>query len=390
MKFLVIGDSSSMHIYNYVKTVLLPGGHQVNLLTLSTQPVRKSYMQFYRENGVSVYSLAERGYKGLNKTSLPYRILNLWRKTRLMKSVPQVDVCHIHSVYKTSLMLVLKNRSKFKNLILSYWGSDICDTSEAVLDLREKCFQFADAITVTVEQTLNDFRQIHGNKYDDKLSICRFATDGLNCIKSIADNSSRDDCREAYNVPKGKIVVTCGYSATPEQHQDKILEELVKLPKELREKIFAVVPMQYGRNNQQYINRVEELCAGADFDCLILRDFVPFEMSAKLAVITDIYLHMRDTDAFSNALKEHVFAGSEIIMGEWLRYIELEKMGADFVSVASFEEMRESLKAKLVSYELKSEINTFMPIYDLYSTENIVKQWNKIIDFAVNKGKECL
>lgn len=390
MRFLVVGDASSMHIYNYIKTVLLPEGHKVGVLTLSTQPIRENFLQFYKENGVEVYSLAEKGYKGLNNTSLPYRILNLWRKTRLMKSVPQTDVCHVHSVYKTSLMLVLKNKRKFKKLILSYWGSDIRDKSEATLELREKCFDIADAITVTVEQTLNDFREIHGNKYDDKLSICRFATDGLNCIKTISEECTRAQCREAYNVPEGKIVVTCGYSATPEQHQDTILEELIKLPAELRQKIYAIVPMQYGRNNKQYIDRVEELCDRADFDTKILSEFVPFEMSAKLAIATDVYLHMRDTDAFSNALKEHVFAGSEIIMGDWLRYIELEKMGADFVGVSSFDEMREKLETKLREYKTKDEINLFNPIFNLYSTESIIEQWKAVIDFAVNNGKENL
>lgn len=390
MRFLVVGDSSSMHIYNYIKTVLLPAGHQVGVLTLSTQPIRESFLQFYKENGVAVYSLAEKGYKGLNNTSLPCRVLNLWRKSRLMKSVPQTDVCHVHSVYKTSLMLVLKNKHKFRKLILSYWGSDIRDKSESTLELREKCFDIADAVTVTVEQTLNDFREIHGNKYDDKLSVCRFATDGLNCINSISQSNTREDCRAAYGIPDNKIVVTCGYSATSEQHQDKILEELMKLSDELRQKIYAIVPMQYGRNNKQYIDRVEELCHKADFDTKILSEFVPFEMSAKLAIATDIYLHMRDTDAFSNALKEHVFAGSEIIMGDWLKYIELENMNADFVGVSSFEEMRKSLEAKLMSYELKDNINLFMPIYELYSTENIVKQWERVIDFALNNGKENL
>ena len=68
--------------------------------------------------------------------------------------------------------------------------------------------------------------------------------------------------------------------------------------------------MQYGRmNDTDYINAVKQEQERADFDCIILKDFVPFEMSAKLAIATDIYLHLRDTDAFSNALKEHVYGG---------------------------------------------------------------------------------
>lgn len=383
MKYLVIGDSNSMHIFNFVKTFLIPRGYEIHLLTLSTQRVREEYRQFYKENNVTLHSVAEKGYKGLNKTDRVHRLLNLWRKTRLMKEIPCVDVCHVHSVYKTSLAMLLQNKNKFKKLILSYWGSDIRDKSEAVLELREKCFDIADAITVTVEQTLNDFREIHGNKFDHKLSICRFATDGLNCIKGLSESVSREDCRKSYNVPDSKIVVTCGYSATPEQRQDKILEQLIKLPEDLKSRIYAVVPMQYGRSNQQYIDRVESLAQASGFPCLVLEDYVPFEMSAKLAVATDIYLHMRDTDAFSNALKEHVFAGSEIIMGNWLKYIELEKMGADFIGVDSFDEMRNELENKLKSYNSKENINLFMPIYDLYSTESIIKQWGRVVDFVL-------
>ena len=226
MKYLVIGDSNSMHIFNFVKTFLMPRGYEIHLLTLSTQRVREEYRRFYKENNITLHSVAEKGYKGLDKTDRVHRLLNLWRKSRLMKDVPCVDVCHIHSVYKTSVAMVLRNKKKFKKLILSYWGGDVEDKNPEVLKLREQAFPIADAITVTVEQTLNDFREIHGNKYDDKLNICRFATDGLNCIKGLSESVSRDDCRNAYNVPDGKIVVTCGYSATSEQHQDVILEEV--------------------------------------------------------------------------------------------------------------------------------------------------------------------
>ncbi len=390
MKYLVIGDSNSMHIFNFVKTFLMPRGYEIHLLTLSTQRVREEYRQFYKDNNITLHSVAEKGYKGLDKTNRVYRLLNLWRKMRLMKAVPYMDVCHIQSVYKTSIGMVLRNKKKFKKLILSYWGGDVEDKNPEVLKLREQAFPLADAITVTVEQTLNDFREIHGNTYDNKLSICRFATDGLNCIKGLSESISREDCRKSYDVPDSKIVVTCGYSATREQHQDQILEELQKMPDELKEKIFAIVPMQYGPNDPEYFSKVEKAKENADFSCVILKDYVPFEMSAKLAMATDIYLHMRDTDAFSNALKEHVFAGSEIIMGNWLKYIELEKMGANFIGVDTFDEMRTVLEEKLKTYKLKDNINLFNPIYDLYSTESIIEQWGKVVDFAIGNGKESL
>lgn len=385
MKYLVVGDSNSMHIYNFVKTVLLPMGFEVHLLTLSTSPVREEYRDFYKENGVVLHSVCEKNYKGLNKTDRFHRILNLRRKMRLMADVPTVDVCHVHSVYKTSLALVFKNKRKFKKLILSYWGSDIRDRSETVLKLRENCFDIADVITVTVEQTRRDFCEIHGDKYNDKLRICRFATDGLDCINSLSKRFTREQCRESYNIPSGKICVTCGYSATPEQHQDEILKMLQKLPEELRQKMYVIVPMQYGRSNEAYIQNVKKEKDKCDFDCVVLEEYVPFEMSAKLAIATDIYLHLRDTDAFSNALKEHVYACSDIIMGDWLKYIELEQMGAPFVQVSSIDEVESILGKKLATFKISDKTNLFEPIYQLYSTDNIMNQWKVVIDFALQK-----
>lgn len=388
MRYLVIGDSNSMHIYNFVKTVLLPMGFEVHLLTLSILPLRDEYRSFYIENNVTIHSVFEKNYKGLNKTDRIHRILNLLRKIWLMHDVPKVDICHVQSVYITSLMMVLLNRRKFKRLILSYWGGDIEDRSEFLVKTRAKCFEFCDAITVTVQQTLNEFRELYGNKYDEKLHICRFATNGLNCINELSKKVTREDCRAAYNIPKDKICITCGYSAYAEQHQEQCLEEIQKLPEELRKKIFAIVPMQYGRFDEAYIKRVEETKEKCDFDCVVLDEYVPFEMSAKLAIATDIYLHLRDTDAFSNALKEHIYAGSRVITGEWLKYIELEQMNAPFESISSISDLSSVLENKIKVFKISDEIDLFKPIYDMYSTENIINQWKSIINFASEQKRQ--
>lgn len=385
MRYLVIGDANSMHIYNFTKNFLIPNGYEVHLLTLSTERVKESYRNFYRENGVFLHSIAEKGYKGLDKKTRFWRVINLLRKMRLMKDVPSVDVCHIHSVYKTSVLMALNNKKKYDKLILSYWGGDLLERSSKALKIINKGLEVCDVITVTVKQSFNIFQELYGNMYDNKLYVCRFATVGLECINKLSKTTSRDECRQCYNIPKDKICITCGYSAYREQHQERCIEEINKLPKELKGKLFVIVPMQYGRmHDKEYFARVEAEKEKADFDCVILKEFVPFEMSAKLAIATDIYLHLRDTDAFSNALKEHVYAGSQIIKGDWLKYIELEEMNANVTSIDDFDSLNEVIKDKLMNYKIPKEINLFDPIYDLYATENIVKAWQDVIDFAIN------
>ena len=384
MRYLVIGDANSMHIFNFTKTVLLPLKYEVHLLTLSVEPIRETYRTFYREHGVTVHSVAEKCYRNLEKKDRIHRLLNLIRKFKLMNDVPKVDICHVQSVYKTSLMMVLCNREKFDKLILSYWGGDIEDKSKFVVKLREKCFKFANAITVTVKQNYNKFREMYGDRYDDKLTICRFATEGLQCIHDISLKQTRESCRKTYGIPEGKICITCGYSAYAEQHQEYCLQEINKLDEKFKEKLFVIVPMQYGRYDNIYIEKVHNIAQKCTFECKILEEFVPFEISAQLALATDIYIHVRDTDAFSNALKEHVYAGSFVIKGDWLQYFELDEMNASIDSIASLSELKKKLTNVLETFSISNEYNLFPPIYELYSTSAIAEQWDAVIRSVVN------
>lgn len=380
MKYLIIGDANSMHIYNYVKNVLLPNGYSVYLMTLSVQPIRKEYMDFYRLNNVKVFSVAYQGYKDLDKNDIYHRVKNLLRKYRLAKSIPDCDICHIHSVYKTSLRIYLKNRKKFKKVILSYWGGDIEDKNEKVIRLREKCFEYADAITVTVQQTYDEFIKIYGHSYDKKISVCRFATEGLECILKLSKGSTREKCREFYDIGSDQICVTCGYSAYAAQHQDLCLNLLNKLPSETKKKLHVIVPMQYGRFDASYIESVQKAAESCDFKCTILDKFLPFEDSVKLPIATDIYIHVRDTDAFSNALKEHVFAKSKVVIGSWLKYPELEQMGADIDYIDFFDELTNKVYTLIQTTKRQKEVELFMPIYEMYSAQKIKEQWLQVIN----------
>ena len=386
MKYLVIGDASSMHIFNFVKTVLLPRSYEVHLLTLSVEPVREEFRAFYKENNVFVHSIAENGYRDLDKRDILHRTLNFSRKLRLMRNVPMVDICHVHSVYKTACLIVLRSRRKFKKLILSYWGGDIEDRTSSVIRIRRNCFTYADTITVTAKETYNEFHRLYGNEYDEKLRICRFATDGLACIKKLSSELSRSECRKIYGIPHNRICITCGYSAYAAQHQDLCLEIIGALPNSIRRKIFVIVPMQYGRYDKAYIERVHKAAEASGTDYRILEDFVPFEISAQLAIATDIYLHLRDTDAFSNALKEHIFAGSYVIKGDWLKYPELDDMHAPIESIPSFEALGACLERLIKKMYITDIITLFEPIYELYSTEVIKKQWGDVIESVKEKS----
>jgi len=379
MNYLVIGDSNSMHIYNFVKTVLLPRQYNVFLLTLSRRPIKNEYQSFYEENNVRLYSISKGKNESDRKISVFGRIKEFFQKINLIKKIPDIDICHVQSVYKTSILMILLNRKKFKKVILSYWGGDIEDKSRFVIVIRKICFKYANAITLTTKEMLNQFHSINGHCFDNKLYICRFATDGVTCIHELSKKTTKSICRKNYGLPNNKIIVTCGYSAYKAQHQDRILTILNSLDEKYKKDIFVIIPMQYGRFDLDYIQSVKSSAKACSFDYMILEEYVSFQKSAELAILTDIYIHLRDTDAFSNALKEHVYSCSKVIKGDWLKYPELDEMGADVISISCFEDLKETIINILDNYCETEAIKLFEPIYSLYSTKSIVEQWGLIL-----------
>ncbi|MBE7081629.1 MAG: hypothetical protein E7372_03645 [Clostridiales bacterium] len=379
LKYLIIGDANSMHIYNFIKNVLSDGKFEVSVMTLSTKRVREEYRTFYKENNVRLYSIAEKYGKGkdLENRTIIQRLKNFIRKYIMAKSLPKFDICNIQSVYKTSLLFYLKNKRKFKHLITSYWGGDIEDTTPIVMKLRKRSFDKADAITVTTQKVFEDFKTIYGDIYNDKLKICRFATAGIECVKQVFEKEGIEGSKKIMNFPLEKLCITVGYSAYEDQHQDLIIDKIATLPQEIKDKLFISVPMQYGACSKEFRDLVKEKAKNSGCESVILEEYAPFEMKAAEAIATDLYFNMRDTDAFSNSLKEQVCAGSSVVIGSWLKYYELEQMNANFVYVDSFDKIPEIVLSNL---ENKKEKQFFRPIYDMYSFEAVKKQWDHIFD----------
>jgi len=387
LKFLIIGDANSMHIYNFVKNVLNDGKFEVSLMTLSTKRVREEYRAFYKENNVSLYSIAEKYGKGndLANRTIVQRLKNFIRKYRLAKSLPKFDICNIQSVYKTSLLFYLRNKRKFKHLIASYWGGDIEDTSPIVLKLRKKSFDRADAITVTTQKVFEDFKTIYGDRYDNKIKICRFATAGIECVKEVFEKLGVEGSKKQMNFPLDKLCITVGYSAYEDQHQDLIIDKIATLPQDVKNKLFISVPMQYGACSNEFRDLVKEKAKNSGCEYVILEEYASFEKKAAEAIATDLYFNMRDTDAFSNSLKEQVCAGSTIIIGAWLKYYELEQMNADFTYLDSFDKIPEIV---LNNFEKRKTKQFFKPIYDMYSFQAVKKQWDEVFDKVLGEKAE--
>ena len=375
IKYLIISDASSMHVYNFCKNILSGREYEIYILRHSVQEIPKQYAAYYRENNITVFSPGKAN-DGKGKFATVKRFL---RKVLFLIRLGKVDVCHIHYLHRSSCELYRMFRRNFKKLIISFWGTDILCPPEKEFKAQKKCVPYADLITVTVEHSKDVFRQKFGTEYDHILTFGRFAGGGLQGIHDFASKKTIEECRKEFHVPDGKLCVVCGYNANPSQHQDIICNEISFISEDIRNKMHLIIPLQYGRTSDKYIDDVKAAAEKCGCSYEILEEYVPFERNSIMCLATDIYINLRDTDAFSNAMKEQIYSGSLMIQGSWLVYEELEQIGAPVIKIDALEDLHTVLAQTVKAYQAKTEIQLFAPLYDIFSVQAVRASWDDIL-----------
>lgn len=383
MKYLIISDAASVHIYNFVKNSLMGRGYEISILRHSLQDIPKQYLEFYKENCITVFSPGKKQYK-FGKLGTVVRFV---KKCFFLAKYGKADICHIHYVHKASCLLYRIFKRNYKKLILSYWGDDILIPRQDEIESQKKCFPYADLITVTVENSKRVFLERFGDKYADKLTFGRLTGGGIQGIHDLASKVTIEDCRREFNVPDNKLCVVCGYNADPSQHQDVICNEVSLMSQKIKDKTHLIIPLQYGRISDEYIIDVKNAAEKCGCSYEILEEYVPFERNSIMCLATDIYLNLRDSDAFSNAMKEQMYSGSIMIQGDWLKYKELDDCNAPVVKIKSLDELHTSLENLINEMEIKEKIQLFSPIYDIFSNEKARDNWSANFEKLFKRGE---
>lgn len=376
MKYLIISDAASMHIYNFIKNSMLGRGYDIYVLRHSVMEIPDEYKKFYAENNIKIFSPGS----PVDRHTPWQTAIRFLRKCLFLYNLGHVDVCHIHYASYASCILYKLFRHNFSKMILSFWGTDILNPPKEEIIQQTAILQYADAITCTVEHTKKVFQERFGQKYNDKLFFGRFASGALGFIKEYATTISRQTCRENFHIPNGKVCIVCGYNANPAQHQDLILDEFSKLSSTYHNRIHLIIPMQYNRIDNKYIAKVKGKAMACGYSYEILEDYVPFERNAELSLATDIYLNLRDTDAFSNVMKEQIYAGSLMVQGRWLVYDELDQIDANVIKIDTIEDLHNIIPSIIDKYTIPDEHHLFEPIYEIFSVSAARKSWDKILN----------
>lgn len=330
-------------------------------------------LKYYDENG-QTHNLCPKIFTGF----FLRLFIRLNRKRIIKKKLNKADVVDIQwcGHYYAKYMRDIKSKSH--KVIATIFGSDFYRSSLAEKKIQSKIFDAADAIVIG--PNMKDDFLAYFPKTESKLSFGQYGSIRLDLIDQMNTVEKNEEIRKKYDIDIDKIIVTIGYNARPEQQHLLFIEQLVYLSTLEKSKLFIVIPMTYGGNNE-YINEVKTVLSstGIDFMCvekskITGEKWLTDDELAELRVISNLTVNIQTTDALSSSIKEALLSGDVVITGDWLPYEIYQELGAFIIRSKKetiFNDFQEALN-NYPTYKLKTCKNRDL-MFNFASWEKLIQ-----------------
>ncbi len=319
MKVILLIDANSIYCKEYIENVLL-GKYEVIVLSYE---YNRRFRKYYKENGIRIWDSPD-----INK------LLKIAEN-----QITNDDIFHVHYVNPYILKILQKSYAKCQKRILTYWGSDLLRTS-----FIERCAALpyiynADVITVINDVMYQKLRKMLIKRKQRCIKCLDFGNSFFNMIDDVSNQMSVEECKSYWELKSEKIIVSVGYNAIKEQQHLQMMQEVVKLPKKVLQKMLFVFHFGYGKKDNLYIKKLKMVLQKNHIQYKIIEQFLDKREIAILRLSTDIFLYGQTTDALSASMMEYLYAGAILIKPKWLDYSELKDMGISYFEYKSFEEI---------------------------------------------------
>ncbi len=272
----------------------------------------------------------------------------------VLEKIPVYDVMQLLWIEWPWAYLRRLIRKKSVKLNLNVGGSDFYRASETERDYKRNLIACADKITAETPETVREFLEYYGEDVKKDMGLLPF---GLEVLEYINENRNADKIliKEKYHIPLNKIVVTCGHNANSAHQHREIIKALNRLPENIRRQIVCVFPMTYPDIFDSYREEVCNILQKAEFNSVVLTEFMDFCAMAEYALISDIMIHVQTTDQLSSSMLEEMYAGSVVIAGSWLPYKFLHEMGIYFLDVDTISDVTLVLEGVVSNMDIHKE-----------------------------------
>jgi hypothetical protein len=291
------------------------------------------------------------------------KIVGLMRKLNY-----QCDTFQILGWKEELSFLFLMIRSRCTKCVLLIFGAH---TFKPGIQLYTfKLFQtHFDRIVFT--STTFGIKHSHHIENQKKIKFAYLPLPALDVIENLKESAS--------DRTKDKIEICCSSCLGEYENHFKVIDSLaeITIPPE---KIKLNFMLNYGGTpdyEQRVLNYIDEKLAR--FEVNIIDEFMNAEGVAEFKLRNDIHINVRTTDQFSGAMVEALYAGSVVIVGDWLPYGELDDLGISWVKISSTDGLKSALEStirKLSTHKNAAAHNT--EILRRYLPSECMEKWDSI------------
>lgn len=230
-----------------------------------------------------------------------------------------------------------------QKIMLSFWGSDLFqETGIEAYTAQLQAIEKADAITLHTPEMEQIFLSKFGRAFQAKIHKTIFGChqERFDMINQLQQQPTKIRAfKEKYNIPNNKTIVQIGYSGAKGNQHVAVIQELTKHAASLKDELFLLLPTTYNNTDSTYASLLETTLKNSIFEHAHLTAYLTDEEVLLLPIIADVHINVRDADALNNAMIEAFYAGCWMILGAWLPYGILRRMGFKYNEVVDLSEI---------------------------------------------------
>jgi hypothetical protein len=345
-------------------------------------PYIPEMLEEFRKRGhhVEVFDITDCRPRGI-RLKLAFRVPKLRNratvavlKKRVADLPSDFDAVNIQFADPIYRYLVPAFRRRAKKIITTIWGSDFLRAGPSALDDLGHTLNASDFVTSNNPEIMEKMVARYPG-IARRARIVPFGLGSLDVIAGLQRSESLEESRRKLGIPSGRLVVTCGYNAIPEQRHAMMIEAVARISVAARSRLIVLIPMTYP-DNHAYREEVRKTVKATDVEYRIWDKKMSAEDVGRLRIVSDHVVNVQTTDSLSASIQEHLFAGSSMMVGKWLPYGVLERMGIHLERVENVE----AISAILENVALASVVRRIRPdyadrIYDYSSWSSNAPKW---------------
>lgn len=344
MRILIVADFSSIHVYNYLINVISKIDCECIGYHIVSTPISNLFASYYIDNNIKII-------EGVDPVE--YQINGAYSFTKQtykkIMTLGKFDYLHVHAVRLFVCPALFLANKNFDNIILTYWGSDLYRVSNSQLLKTIPLLYKSKKIVMMTEDMKLYFKKLpwYVSCFSNKICITDFGN--MFYEKIINYSKIRKNLKEEFGLSSNKIALTIGYVGRPQMQQFEAIQSILSLISKHKDIIQIAIPA-YGIDEKDF-SRIDHLLKTTGIQYGIYPDFMDADRVSKFRSISDIFVHSQTTDALSSAMLEHLFAGSIVVNGAWLKYSSLDDNGIFYRQFSSFSNLPHVLEDVLENFD---------------------------------------